>query len=379
MAIFVIITAIAPNEDLVYGREKIERTRIRMNRIGRILLISAAVGLAATGCGSRETDKSYTEKGMECIDTLKYDEAMEEFDKAEKAGESLELIYRGEGIAWLGRCEYEKAAEAFQMALEQSDGRIGTEEKDVSYYLAFAEFKGGDMEGAVDTYTDLLAFDKKDKNAYYLRGSAYLAQDEKKKAQADFKKAVELGDGDYDLYILIYRNFLEKGYEEEGIAYLNEALEAEGKKAIDYYGRGRAWYYLGNNEKAIEELGQAVEAGNTEALIYTGMAWEKLEDREAALESYEKYLENNSKSGEVYNRIGLCRMEEGDFKGALESFQAGIETGDTEGMEELLFNEIAAYEYLGDFAAARDRMASFVEKYPENGLAARENEFLMTR
>ena len=42
-------------------------------------------------------------------------------------------------------------------------------------------------------------------------------------------------------------------------------------------------------------------------------------------------------------------------------------------------NEILAYEYKGDFASAKEKMASYVEDYPEDETAAREYQFLQTR
>lgn len=350
-----------------------------MRKISRILLLSAVAGIAITGCRGGAEEKSHIEKGMAYIDALAYEEAMNEFSKAEKAEESPELIYRGEGIAFLAQCEYEKAAESFSEALRQSDGRIDDTEKDISYYLALAEFKSGDAEGAIETYSRIIDFDGDEKDAYYLRGTVYLAEDELKKAQADFKKAAGLADRDYDLYILIGQNLLDRGYETEGGEYLEKAAGIKGSRETDYYVRGRAYYYIGNNDKALKELKKANEEGSMEALLFLGMTYEKLEDMDSAIESYEKYLKEDSTSGNAYNRIGLCRMAEKDFAGALESIQKGIETGDADAMEELLYNEIAAYEYMGDFSTAREKMASYIGNYPGNEKAAREYEFLKTR
>jgi len=48
-------------------------------------------------------------------------------------------------------------------------------------------------------------------------------------------------------------------------------------------------------------------------------------------------------------------------------------------MQTLAFNEIVAYEYLGEFKQASVLMENYVRTYPDDSEAAREYEFLKTR
>lgn len=48
-------------------------------------------------------------------------------------------------------------------------------------------------------------------------------------------------------------------------------------------------------------------------------------------------------------------------------------------MQQLLFNEVVAYERFGDFKKAREKMERYVEEYPDDPEALREYEFLKTR
>ena len=45
----------------------------------------------------------------------------------------------------------------------------------------------------------------------------------------------------------------------------------------------------------------------------------------------------------------------------------------------LRLNEITAYEYLGEFNMASALMATYIQDYPDDEAAARENVFLSTR
>ena len=47
--------------------------------------------------------------------------------------------------------------------------------------------------------------------------------------------------------------------------------------------------------------------------------------------------------------------------------------------QSLLFNEIAAYEYLGDFAQAKVLINKYLTMYPDDAQAQREAGFLATR
>lgn len=72
-------------------------------------------------------------------------------------------------------------------------------------------------------------------------------------------------------------------------------------------------------------------------------------------------------------------MTKGEYLAALEAFQEGIGLGDPGMMQALSFNEIAAYEYLGDFAQAKALMEAYMKNYPDDWNAKREFDFLSTR
>ena len=72
-------------------------------------------------------------------------------------------------------------------------------------------------------------------------------------------------------------------------------------------------------------------------------------------------------------------LEAGKYEDALSYIQTALASEDVEDEQNLRRNEILAYEYKGDFASAKEKMASYVEDYPEDETAAREYQFLQTR
>lgn len=50
---------------------------------------------------------------------------------------------------------------------------------------------------------------------------------------------------------------------------------------------------------------------------------------------------------------GLCRMNAGSYDQALAAFQAGLQLTPNDMLQTLKYNEITAYEYLGNYAQAK--------------------------
>ena len=70
-----------------------------------------------------------------------------------------------------------------------------------------------------------------------------------------------------------------------------------------------------------------------------------------------------------------------EFKKTLDYYAKGIASEDCsdEMMQEMMFNEIAAYEKMGDYETAKEKLREYTEKYPDDENAAKEAEFLETR
>ena len=182
----------------------------------------------------------------------------------------------------------------------------------------------------------------------------------------------------YDRLIEIHEVLDYFGYGEVGRGYLQAALEA-GDKSMDKYASGRIHYYLGEYQAAYLDLEEAREKGGVESYLYLGKAYEATGDYNYAANVYNSYLEKNDGNAEIYNQLGLCEMERGEYRKALETFQAGMQLQNVTMMQTLSFNEIVAYEHLGDYRQASILMENYLRNYPDDEQARRENEFLSTR
>ena len=343
-------------------------------RYTAVLLMAAAL---VTGCGAQEK-LSYTKQGMNAVEALEYEAALEYFETGLDQEEDRRMIYRGMGLAFMGMTRYEDAILYLEAALHESGGRVEDLDFDMNYYLATAYYKSGRAEDAVRAYDAILALRPKEKNAFYLRGYVKLSRGEFEQAQKDFDAAVALDGKDYDQMIRIYMALEEYGYKEAGMVYLKKVM-AENEKSITDYDMGRMCYYMGDYEQAREYLSRMDSAKEYGAALYLGRTYEALGDYNYASSIYAAFTENDQTRAEIYNQLGLCRMQMKEYSAALEAFQAAMNIEDNGMMQSLKFNEIVAYEYMGDFKTASALMNSYLQSYPDDAAAKREYEFLRTR
>lgn len=346
-----------------------------MKKTGCTICMCALL-LGLTGCGSADTHVS---AAMELAQGLEYRAALTELETAAEAGENERLIARGQGIAYLGLTEYESAIEALQTALAASDGFVQSVDYDLNYYLAAAYDKNGQPAEAEAVYDAILALRPKEEEALFLRGSVRLEEGNYDGAKEDFDTVYAMNSTDYDRLIEIYQALNAYGYKSAGQAYLQNAIDTSGNK-MSSYDSGRIYYYLENYTQACVTLEKAREDdGTAESYLYLGMAYEATGDYNYASSVYNQWIAQDQTSAEIYNQLGLCEIAKGDYSAALSAFQSGMQIEGNDLMQTLSYNEIVAYEYLGDFQKAGVLLASYLESYPDDEEAQREQEFLSTR
>lgn len=335
---------------------------------------SLFLAVVLTGCGGQNENVA---EGMKLISELNYQGALAEFEEAVEQGENERLIARGKGIAYMGILDYEQAIACFKEALAGSNGFIQDVDFDLNYYLASAYTKNGQYEDAKQVYDAVLAL-RQEKDAYFLRGNVLLELDDFESAKQDFDKVISLDGKNYDRLIQIYQVLEHFGYRDLGQEYLRNALDAGGNK-MNTYDKGRIYYYMGEYQKAYIALEEARSEGTAEGYLYLGKAYEATGDYNYASSVYKDYLSKSTDNAEVYNQLGLCELAKKDYEKALQAFQAGMQVENNDIMQTLAFNEIVAYEYLGEYKKAAVLLDSYLKMYPDDEKAWREQQFLLTR
>lgn len=337
----------------------------------------AAALLLAAGCG-KDSSAQY-DAGAEALEAGNYAEARTQFEACISAGESLAQAYRGAGIACLRQQDYAQAETYLQQGLEELGSGNKSTRRDILFYLAQAQMQQGKIQEAEASYDQILS-DGDNAQAYVLKGRLLLHSGDEAKAEDCFERAVK-DCTDYDIYIDIFQAYNDVRRNADGTKYLEKALEIEQGTAEDNYQHGRVYYYLRDYENARECLSQAVTDGSREAMLLLGQVYLELDDASSARAMYQNYLTDEERAAEAYNGLALCDLAEGAYDSALENISQGLACRNIsdEQKQNLLFNEIAAYEYKMDFATAETKAAAYVEQYPDDERAAREYIFLQNR
>lgn len=287
--------------------------------------------------------------------------------------------YRQIGLKQLGEGDYESAINAFNKALNERIGVVSNLEEDINFYKAYAQAEAGKTKDAIDTYTALVEYDKKNADAYYLRGCAYISIGEAKLAAEDFGQAVKYKEGSGELYAGIYEQLISAGLSEEAAVYLEEGLKIKGDSAVECLSRGRLYLAGGYYDKAVSEFEAALSQDGTEANLYLGETLRVQGRNEDAAAYYEAYAEENPDDSNVLYELGRLAFEEGSYNQALAYFEDGLACKSVMNKRELWSGKIAVLEYMGDFDAAKEEMEEYLVGYPQDREALREYTFLKTR
>ena len=252
----------------------------------------------------------------------------------------MQQFLKQEGMQLQASGDYTGAIAKYEEALKLADMKVGAEEIDIAYYKASAQYRSGDLAGAIDTYSAILAV-KENENSYLGRGLLYVAAKDAQKAEAD----------------------------------LNKVLKETKKPLI----QGIIYNAVNETQKAKECFEKAKKAGEADAIFYLANIYEKQGDHNYAMILLEEYIESGKANAEGYLSVGRHYFDAGAYEDALTLIQEGISLGESGVLKSLMQEEIACYEKLADFTSAREKAETYLEKYPDDTLIQREYEFLKSR
>ena len=222
-----------------------------------------------------------------------------------------------------------------------------------------------------------------------LQGIEQLDGGNYEEAIRSFEEALALSSkvvGEFELDILKYRAEAECRAGDYGAAaYTYDVLSQVDKEWEEYQTRICNLHILaGQLDQALEEYKKLWEAGSAgeetaQLLLALGQALTQQGRFDEAMGLYEQAVESGVKNGEIYNRMAVCKLEEGDIDLALQYLEEGVKTGDRSVMGSLLLNQAAAYEKKLDFARALTILEQYTAAYGANEQVQKEIDFLRSR
>lgn len=139
-----------------------------------------------------------------------------------------------------------------------------------------------------------------------------------------------------------------------------------------------------NYEEAVacfeKEIAEKKNLG--EAYRGLGIAKYELGEYDMAVTSFEHALENKSEAtATIYSLMAASYLQMDNYESALDYYSKALEMKDCkeEMKKEILYNEIAIYQELGVWDTLKEKVAAYVERYPEDDRMDKTLEFLETR
>lgn len=242
------------------------------------------------------------------------------------------------GIEKLDAGDYAGAIADLEEALSLGKGRVGQMELDILKYRAEAEGKIGDYSAAAHTYGILMEVDGEKPEYVELRCMLNIRAGNTDQAMEDYRKLCQ--------------------------AYKGAGTDSKAPEG---------------GENQAEDMGRDKEAQLTRLIKDIGEALKSQEKESEALTFYEQAEADGLADSEIYNQIGLCYLERGEYTKAGEIFEKGLNAPDQTAAADLAFNRAVALEYQRDYAGALKAFESYVSQYGPDERAEHEIQFLKTR
>lgn len=265
--------------------------------------------------------------------------------------EEEQEVHRLKGISLLEEGKYEEALETFQKALDLSLGEIGKEEEDICFYKAETQYKLGNIDDAMATYTAMIDYNENAK-AFLLRGNLYYSLGEDKKALKDYKNALEKGKKDYEVQICVFEALMMNGKEKE-------AKE------------------LG--KEMLSDLEKAVKGKDKQAHYFLAKVYSSLGEEEQAKKNIDAYINSGEAESTRLLQLATVALEKEHANQAIECLTTALELKEVPNKQKIMKSLVIAYEKNKDFESAKKMMKEYLKIYPDDTEAKREFIFLETR
>lgn len=126
---------------------------------------------------------------------------------------------------------------------------------------------------AIDAYSEVVAKNAKNANAFYKRGRAYEELGRLDEAEKDYKASFDLDSRNIQVLMSLSNLYQKRKDNEMALQYANYATEIPGAPAMAFFLKGRAYHLLGNTENAMAEYNTAIKIDDDfgQAYYYRGM------------------------------------------------------------------------------------------------------------
>jgi tetratricopeptide (TPR) repeat protein len=198
----------------------------------------------------------------------------------------------------------------------------------------------GEVESAIDAYSEALELNPEFSEAFYYRGSHYYSHlKNNRKALSDFNNAIKLDDSEASYYISRGLCYYDINNLELAIRDFNRAIDLVYPASYLLFRafalRGNAYEKKGEDREALQDYTRAIEINPEAVNIYyrRGLVNRNLKNYEESVEDFCNVIELDKKHSDAYHERGVTYAFLGDKQKVLDDFKTAARLGNTEARE----------------------------------------------
>lgn len=222
---------------------------------------------------------TYTTIGRSLLERKLYDQAIEKLSYATKLCKDYPRLYSVRATCYLKKRDYNSAAKDIVKAMD-----IGWDDE-------AADLLCTQNDTLYQNLSQRIKAKIKNTNRHtwiYLLGIVQQHNCHFSEAIQQFQKMMELNGPDASLYSSIARCYREMGDYKKALHFIDESIAIDSAKAIYINEKANLYYYLGNTDKAIEQIGLYIEKEPESHWGYyrRGFYKDNIHDVEGAIDDY---------------------------------------------------------------------------------------------
>ncbi|MDA0196168.1 MAG: tetratricopeptide repeat protein [Bacteroidetes bacterium] len=353
----------------------------------------------------------YYEKGLDALDSNRYQDAIEYFDKClkydpyalepyflramakenigDKDGaltdyniilhmipEHVEALF-GRGLLYYHMERYEFAETDFEHLVvtpvnetaavffkfsNYESGVIGVmsmeaKEAEAYNYLGLIRSKLGKHQKAIEDFNKAISLYPGDPNFHINRGLAFERNDQLEQAKSDYRRALEIDDTN----ILAKYNSLRLSDDKESIALYDDLIDGNNLIAEPIAQRGLAKFNIGDYQGALKyyNMALAIDDSNYEFYLNRGMIKEKLRNLIGAINDYTNAIRLKPDFAKAHLNRGNVYVKQRKYKEAISDYSQAIIFDRNNSLT--FYNRGVAKYNLKDYSAACDDVTHALE------------------
>ena len=215
--------------------------------------------------------QEWTQKGIEFLESKKYEDARKAFDKAIEINEGFLQLFNRAAVMHI-RYGNQKQANDYLKKMEELESNLGS----AYYYRGLACRELSEYQEAIFDFGQAIKLDSNPWPAYFERGRLYQKLGDYRQAIDNFNEAVKRNPKDAVVYCERSSAYIGLEFFPLAILDCDRAIELDPKYARAYVDRGKSYQQLGNAAKGIENFKIAAGLGSQEAqdwLKAKGVSW----------------------------------------------------------------------------------------------------------